>query len=374
MQAVQHALLSPSLGTQRTLTSLHFGSPCSGPKVYIQASLHADELPGMLVAHELRKTLTAAEAAGELKGEIVLVPLANPIGLSQTLLHHQVGRFELGGMENFNRHYPDFFGLLKDTLADRLGPDASANQTTIRRAMHEWLDAQQPQTELQSQRLTLMRLACDADFVLDLHCDFEAVMHLYIEQPMLPALMPLAQSLGAQAVLWARGSGPLISFDEALSGPWWRLQAHFEGRFPVPLACASTTVELRGQADVSGHLARQDAQAILRFLCQAGVLSGCGDVGMPAPLCQATPLAGTQAVVAPHAGIIVFAVSPGDRVQTGDLLVTLIDPLSDQETRLNAVTDGLVYARHNLRWATTGLELCRVAGHQPIRSGDLLSP
>ena len=37
-------------------------------------------------------------------------------------------------------------------------------------------------------------------------------------------------------------------------------------------------------------------------------------------------------------------------------------------------SEGVVYARHNLRWATSGLELCRVAGRTPIRSGNLLSP
>jgi hypothetical protein len=31
-------------------------------------------------------------------------------------------------------------------------------------------------------------------------------------------------------------------------------------------------------------------------------------------------------------------------------------------------------ARHNLRWATAGMEVCRVAGSTPIRSGNLLSP
>ena len=54
MQRTDHSLLSPSLGSYKTLTSFHFGTPGRGPKVYIQASLHAEELPGMLVAHHLR--------------------------------------------------------------------------------------------------------------------------------------------------------------------------------------------------------------------------------------------------------------------------------------------------------------------------------
>jgi predicted deacylase len=64
MLRIDHPLLSNSLGSQKTLTSFHFGQPGSGLKVYIQASLHAEELPGMLVAHHLRALLETAGAAG----------------------------------------------------------------------------------------------------------------------------------------------------------------------------------------------------------------------------------------------------------------------------------------------------------------------
>jgi len=373
MQQQQHTLLSPSLGTQRQLVSWHFGTPGTGRKVYIQASLHADELPGMLVADHLHGLLEAAEARGDLLGEVVLVPMANPIGLSQTVMHHQVGRFELGSMENFNRHYPDFFNLVKDKVAGQLSADAEANKRVIRAAMARALAAEAVHTELQSQRNTLMRLSHDADLVLDLHCDFEAVMHMYVEQPMLDQMAPLARYLGARALLWARGSGPLISFDEALSGPWWRLQEHFKDRFPIPLACASTTVELRSQTDVSDELAAQDAQAIMNYLCERGVLAGTPPA-LPAALCEPTPLAATDDMHAPHPGVIVFRHQPGDVVKAGEVMAHVVDPLNRRRTPVTTRTDGVVYARHNLRWATTGMELCRVAGTTPIRSGNLLSP
>lgn len=373
MQQQLHPLLAPSLGTQRQLMSWHFGTTGSGRKVYIQASLHADELPGMLVAEHLRGLLEAAEARGEVLGEVVLVPMANPIGLSQTVMHHQVGRFELGSMENFNRHYPDFFNLVKDVVAEQLGPDAEANKRTVRAAMRQALDAQAPTTELQSQRQVLMTLSHDADLVLDLHCDFEAVMHLYVEEPMIDQVLPLARYLGARAVLWARGSGPLISFDEALSGPWWRLREHFKDLAPIPLACASTTVELRSQTDVSDELAAQDAQAIMNYLCERGVLAGTSPA-LPPALCEPTPLTATDDLHAPHPGVIVFQRQPGDVVKAGEVLAHIVDPLNRRRTPITTRTEGVIYARHNLRWATTGMEVCRVAGATPIRSGNLLSP
>lgn len=373
MRQFHHPLLSPSLGTQRQITSLHYGHPGRGAKAYVQASLHADELPGMLVAHRLRGLLEAAEQRGEVSGEVVLVPACNPIGLSQGLMHHKIGRFEALSMENFNRHYPDFFSLLKDELAAQLGPDPERNKQLIRAAMHRALEAQTPATELESMRKVLMTLACDADVVLDLHCDYEAVMHMYVEQPMVEQMEPLARLLGASALLWARGSGPLISFDEALSGPWWRLREHFADRAPVPLACASTTVELRGQTDVSDAFAAQDAEAIVAYLRHVGVLSGPAPA-LPEAQCAPTPLAGTECLHAPHPGVIVFAAEVGDVVHAGQVLAHVIDPLSGQETAVCSAIEGLVYARHNLRWATTGMEICRLAGSTPVRSGNLLSP
>ena len=104
MQRIDHPLLSPSLGSHKSVSSFHFGTPGGGTKVYIQASLHAEELPGMLAAHHLRPLLEAAEAAGLLRGEVVLVPVANPMGLAQRLDHKPMGRFELDTSENFNRH------------------------------------------------------------------------------------------------------------------------------------------------------------------------------------------------------------------------------------------------------------------------------
>ena len=104
MQRIDHPLLSPSLGSQKTLSSFHYGTPDTGLKIYIQASLHAEELPGMLVAHHLRALLQAAQDAGELRGEVIVVPVANPLGLAQRLDHKPMGRFDLDTSETFNRH------------------------------------------------------------------------------------------------------------------------------------------------------------------------------------------------------------------------------------------------------------------------------
>ena len=55
------------------------------------------------------------------------------------------------------------------------------------------------------------------------------------------------------------------------------------------------------------------------------------------------------------------------------MVAEVIDPLTGQTTPICATVDGVLYARHIVRWATTGLDVGKVSGHQPLRSGYLLS-
>lgn len=371
-----HPLSGAGLGQQRQLTSFHYGPSDSGRKAYIQAALHADELPGMLVAHHLREQLQRLEDAGRLRAEIVIVPVANPIGLAQTLLRTPVGRFDLASGENFNRHYPAFFEPLLPLLEGRLGPDGQANVRTIRAAMHEVLQAMPAANELASLRKALMELACDADLVLDLHCDCEAVLHLYTGTPLWSAVEPLARLLGARASLLATASGD-NPFDESCSQTWWQLQAHFGGRYPVPLACTSVTVELRGTLDVDQTQAAADAQALLAYLQHRGLLELEGPQSppstLPSLLQPATALNAVEVLSSPISGVVSFHRRPGDQIVAGDCVADVTDVLSGEVRQLRAGTSGLLFARETLRYVSAGRSLCKVAGQTALRSGKLSS-
>jgi len=374
MQRIDHPLLSPSLGSHKTLTSFHFGQPGSGLKIYIQASLHAEELPGMLVAHHLRSLLEAAEAAGLIQCQVVLVPVANPIGLAQRLDHKPMGRFELDSSENFNRHYPDLASAIAPDLMGKLGDDATDNVHLVRRAIHDYLSAWVPNTELQSLRRTLLLLAHDADYMLDLHCDCEGVLHFYTEEPCWPQLAPLAHFLGAQAILLAKNSGNR-PFDECLSCVWWQLADKLAAAGhaqPLPQGCHSTTIELRGELDVTHALAQQDAQAIVNWLQFIGAWSCTQPPAVPTPRCAATPLAGSESLHASTPGMVVFTAEPGQALKTGDLVAEVIDPIDNQIERIVAGIDGVFYARIRDRYITAGGELGKIAGATAFRSGELL--
>jgi uncharacterized protein len=374
MQRTDHPLLSPSLGSRRQLSSFQVGLPGSGPKVYIQASLHAEEVPGMLVAHHLRALLEAAEAQGLVRGEIVLVPVANPIGLAQRLDHKPMGRFELASSENFNRHYPDLAAALLPGVLSELGADPQRNVLLVRAAIGDYLRAWQPDTELQSLRRTLLTLAHDADFVIDLHCDCEAVMHFYTEEACWDRLAPLAHLLEAEAILLAKdsGGGP---FDECLSGVWWQLAAALRAAgssAPLPQGCCSTTVELRGEADVTHVLAQVDAQAVFAFLQHCGAIAGAKPPVIPAPRCDATPLAGSETLHTPVPGVVVYATAVGVHLKAGDLVAEVIDPANLRTHRVCAGVDGVLYARVRDRYALAGAEIGKIAGATPFRTGALL--
>ena len=374
MQRTDFPLLSQSLGSHKTLTSLHFGTAGARPKVYIQASLHAEELPGMLAAYHLRAQLDQAEQQGLIQGEIILVPVANPIGLAQRLDHKPMGRFELGTSENFNRHYPDLCTAVLPAVQDKLGQDPLENVNIIREAVRVFIAQWVPGTELQSLRKRLVSLSFDADIVLDLHCDCEAILHLYTESPCWPTLEPLARLLGAEAVLLAKNSGGL-SFDECLSGLWWQLGekvAELRPERPIPQACVTTTVELRGEADVSHDWGRADAQAIFAYLQHMGVVAGTAPA-LPAAKCEATPLAGSQTVKSPVPGMVVFAARPGDRLNVGDLVAEVIDPINNNAYSARAEVAGVMYARLRDRYVVANDDLANIAGTKPFRTGYLLS-
>ena len=369
MQQIDHLLPWSACGTQRTLRVLRFGS---GPrKAYIQASLHADELPGMRVAIELKRRLLELEAQGRLTGTLELVPLANPIGIGQMFQATHQGRFEFNSGKNFNRDFPALTEVLAARLEGQLGHDGGHNTEVIRQAMLQSLDELPPaQSELDGLRRLLLRHACDADLVLDLHCDFESVMLLYAMPQHWPRLRGLAARLGAEAALLAEDAGG-DAFDEACALPWLRLREYFP-EAEIPLACVATTVELRGMADTEREQCQASAEHIIGYLAEQGLISGRWPAA-PEQCCQATPFAGAQYAYAEHPGVVSYLQPLGAQVRVGDPLFEVIDPLSDRHSVVRASTDGVLYARERLRFAQPGLWLAKVAGNTPIRQGRLFS-
>lgn len=363
----EHLLPATAIGTERKIISVHFGSGKSGRKVYVQAGLHADEAPGYLVASRLLELLEQADEAGKILGEIIVVPAANPIGLSQWGTDTVQGRFDDCDNINFNRRYHDLSDEIAKQIEGRLGDDAEKNIRLIRKCAGEILCAKQPTTEAEALKLLLLKLSHDADIVLDLHCDFQALLHVYMGTPLWPGGVDLSAQMGAGATLLAKDSGE-TPFDEANSKIWWELAEKFPN-FPIPPACLAATVELRGVADTEPDMTEQDADNIYLFLLRRGMINGAAPP-LPTLLSGATPLEGVDYVTATGAGILSFFKQPGDIVTQGEVIAEVTHPMKNQgkgeKQSIASRTSGVLFARCADRFARPGKIVAKVAGIEPL--------
>lgn len=362
MHIQKHTLPGVMPATRHVLNSYHFGTEGGGPHVYLQAGLHADELPGVLLLHRLCRKLQALEETGHIRGRLTLVPMANPQGLTQHLQGQHSGRFDGVSAENFNRHYPD----LSAAASVRL--DASADAAAVRQALRQALAERPAASSIDALRHTLFDMALAADVVLDVHCDSEAVLHLYGNNRHQAAAGELAGFLQAGATLLCDEAGGM-SFDDAVVQNWRRLEQRLGVTLPVPLAL---TLELRGVADVEDRLAARDEGALLAWLSWIGVLAG-EKVAPPQAPQAASPLAGVETIVAPHGGVVVYQAQPGQVLAAGARVGYLLNPLDGSQTPLLSRRGGYLYARVANRLATAGAELAFVAGQGCWREGELLS-
>lgn len=218
-------------------------------RAYVQASLHCDELPGMLVSHHLLKLLDQAAARNGILKPITIVPYANPIGLQQIVMGSHLGRFSLSTGVNFNRDWIDVTAKAGDRAQSMLSKDDRLHNTAvIRQALFEETRAQTPNLVEKVLKQVLFQRAAISQIVLDLHCDSDAIMHMYTHDRLWPQMQDLSRHIRSKCNLIAPESGG-NPFDEACSCPWATLMDRFV-EYPVEMACQSVTIELRGEAEV----------------------------------------------------------------------------------------------------------------------------
>jgi len=363
-----------SMGNQRELTVIRYGSGSTAKKVYIQAGLHADEAPGYLVMHHLINLLDAADAAGTIPGEILLVPVANPIGAGQWRDEVLRGRFDFFDNMNFNRNHLDITEKVAKKIQATLSDSPDQNKKIIRQAMADILHGLSPADEAAQLKHLLLSLSFDADIVLDLHCDYMAITHVYMGTPLWPEAADLSAQIGAESTLLAKVSGA-NPYDEACSRIWWELAEKFPA-YPIPLACLAATIELKGISDVSHELASRDAENIFLFLQRRGLISG-EAAELPPLRNEATPLRGVEHVKATMPGVVVYFKAPGDLIQKGDLIAEIINPLEDDPkhrvTHIKSTIDGVLISINVDRFARPGRLLAKIAGKEPLTDkGELL--
>ncbi len=361
-------LPASSLGNARTLKVILYGDPKADCKAYIQAGLHADEAPGFVVMHHLINLFDQADTENKIDGHIVLVPVANPIGVSQWRDETLHGRFDFFNNINFNRQYADISAQVADQIKDRLGSAPEDNVALIRQAAGQILGSIAPPDEAAALKHQLLLLSFDADIVLDLHCDCESLMHVYLGTPLWPAAKDLSAQMGAEVTLLAEDSG-VTAYDEACSRFWWQLAERFPNH-PIPPACLAATVELRGMTDATHAHAQQDAQNIFWFLQRRGFIKDAAP-DIPPLINDATPLRGVAHLKAPAPGVVVFLKSPGDRIAKHEVIAEIVNPLAEgPENRVIPVRSGIsgiLFSINTDRHARPGRILAKIAGKVPLK-------
>ena len=316
MEITQATLESDTPGQSFSLRIYRFRGTGSGPSVYMQAALHAHEIPGMVALDRLIPRLEKAEKDGRLLSDITLVPHANPVGLAQALNGETLGRFDFNSRVNFNRSFPS-------------GPPESR----VGRAADDRLKAM------------LLSMATAADTVLDLHCDDEGPVYLYVAEQRLDEGKRLARCIEAAVILFDSGDHS-VSFDTEVAARWKSQNRPNDMRF-------ATTIEYRGMRDVSHEFAENDATGLYRYLCEIGAV---GD-SMP-PLDTSEPVTGhadeAELLPTPVPGAVLYDVTVGERVVAGQRLAVILPEPGSQPFDLRAPFDGLVMTRRNLRFIRRG--------------------
>jgi predicted deacylase len=316
------------------------GSDAAAPKVYIQAALHAGELPGTALLHFLCERLRVAEAAGAIRGDITIIPHANPIGAAQSLFDGMEGRFELGSRTNFNRDFP------LQPLGDR-------------HRLIDNLDRYPAAVRLKRQ---LMHMALGADLVIDLHCDDESLQYAYIDSAFWPEASDLAAALDMEAVLLSDGESS--AFEEAI-GYAWKHETAGEKKTSLP-GRLSVTVELRGTRDVYPDMARKDAAGLWKFLAGRGIVADT-TVGSATYSGPAFPLDNIEMVRTPKAGTVLFHRNIGETVAKGDLLATVITApgMADGTIEIPAPQAGFIVTRTSDRLVRRNADLMKIGCESP---------
>ena len=373
-EKISKTLVGDTPGRSTELNYFRVGPDAAAKKVYLQAALHADEQPGILILHHLLRLLRAADTAGELEAQFVLFPMVNPLGMADIEFGQHQGRYNRSTGVNHNRGWPVLYDAIGAELVAGLGADAAENVRLVRAALRDWT-AQLPRvTALEQWRQCVMREACDADYVFDVHCDDDSLVHIFTIPQLQDNMQQLADRIGAAATLLAEDSGG-GSFDEVWPAVWLRLARECPDK-PLPLPVVSCTLEFRGRFDTFDVLNRGDAENLYGYFQAEGLIGGKpigGRTAAPAP----TDLRATEMLRAPQAGLLAYCVELGDEVSKGDRIADLIlldgDDAFVERIPLVAGTTGRVISRAITKYVWRNASIAKIVGSEILESrGDYL--
>lgn len=250
-----------------------------GKKAYIQANLHGAEIVGNAVIYQLIEFLQTLNE-NQIKGEICLIPVCNPVGVNQRTHFFSTGRANPYNGKDWNRIFWDY-EKEKPDLDSFIESQIDLDEDEIR---HNYLQQiltffeNKKQKALSNPRgidynkiysYTLQSLCLNANYVIDIHSgSIETIDHLYCFQCRQKSAQYL---LFDYAILMNRYDGD--AFDEAFMKPWLALEAKFKERGrDIKFDVESWTLELGKGMTMNPNSVKKGINGIKNYLIYKEIL------------------------------------------------------------------------------------------------------
>jgi uncharacterized protein len=284
-------------GERTTLPMAVLNGASDGPRVFVTAAVHGDELNGIAVCRNLLDRIDPVD----LDGILVVVPIVNVLGV-------QFGSRYLPDRRDLNRSFP---GSHEGSMAGRIA------------------------------RLLLEEVIVGSDVGIDLHT---AANH----RTNVPQTRVLVEDVTARALAVTFGA-PFVLAARLRSGSL--REVAYVRRVPV------LTYEGGGPMRFDEEAIEVATAGSLRVLARLGMIDEAPPPAHAAPML----LQASRWLRAERGGLLELHVRPGDRLEVGQPLWTTVSPLGEERNTQEAGEPGYVIGATTLPLVSPGQALLHVA-------------
>ena len=250
-----------------------------------------------------------------------------------------------------NRGFPDILDGVVTHVDGRLGNDRDANVSMVRAAAAAVLDRRRDLREDDVLKVTLFRLSCDCDFVLDLHTAWEALPHMLVTAGNWPDASDLACEMASEVVIVDRGN-PLMTFKSAHVLVWQGIAERFPG-MPLAPGCLPVVLELRGQRDVDDHFTELPRRASFAG-CREGRDRRFARGPSGSRAARRVSVSGLKRLLAARGGIVIYLKHLARMSGPVRRFAEILDPESGGREPVTSPVHGLLHARRSHRLVRKG--------------------
>jgi len=260
-----------------------------GPKIYLQGNLHGPEVFGTALLLELIQVIKKMK---QMRGELIIVPCANPMGVNQTSYNSMIGRYNHQSGINWNRIFPT-----TPSAKARSAFQKENNNLSIESKLAEILHS----------------ISSGSDFILDIHTTgISSAEHLFTYSWMhkeFSALnVPIHLTLDPKNVVGAFDESHVIPFLQSV---------------PKDKISKVATWEAHHNSDIDSDILKQRLSQIINWL--AGIWNE-----KPTPRTKIEIYSKYTHLYAPTAGYFSWIKRVGDKVKKEEVYAFVYNPISEK--------------------------------------------